>query len=142
MMQALLLSVLLADSRVDVAFAFAQAQARTTPSVPVSPQPPATPATGKTYAEQYAEAIRTGKPLLVWVGQPRPTGNYGDVLACEAPTFPGIAGAGCVVATPDGRGGLLRLRDLTGTPTPADVNGVLSPPLARYFSSAAVDCRT
>ena len=80
-----------------------------------------------TYADGYRVASAENRPLLVWVGQPRPAGDYGRVVHCEAPAFPGVVGKGCVVATPDGRGGLLRLRDMAGTPTPGQVADVLKP---------------
>lgn len=65
-----------------------------------------------TYAERYALAARTGRPLIVWVGQ-SPRAVTGCVcIGC--PAFEGAIG-GVVVGVPTGD--RLRRIDLPGTPT-------------------------
>jgi hypothetical protein len=81
------------------------------------------------YAEQYARAVREGKPLVVWVGQPvRPLGGCLGV-GCAA--FPGTAQTAVVVGLPTADG--LRRVDLPGTPNDAAVRAALkaveAPPL-------------
>jgi hypothetical protein len=74
-----------------------------------------------TYAEQYAKALKDGKPLLVWVGQPvRP------VIGCVAvrlDEFPGVGPEAVVVGVPTGR--TLRRVDLPGKPTDAAVKAAV-----------------
>lgn len=66
-----------------------------------------------TYAEQHAKALKDGKPLVVFVGQPAKPVAGCVCVACE--TFPDVTGAAVVVGLPD-RGSLRRL-DVPGTPT-------------------------
>jgi len=75
-----------------------------------------------TYPEQHARAVREGKPLVVWVGQPaRPVGGCVSV-GCDS--FPGAQAPAVVVGLPMA-GGQLRRVDLPGEPTDAAVRDVV-----------------
>lgn len=65
------------------------------------------------YAELYAKAVREGKPLVVWVGQPAAELPGFVVAACDS--FPGVGPVAVVVGVPVG--GVLRRVDLSGRPT-------------------------
>lgn len=70
-----------------------------------------------TYAEQHAKALKEGKPLVVFVGQPAKPVAGCVCVACD--TFPDVTGAAVVVGLPDG--GTLRRIDVPGTPTEASI---------------------
>jgi hypothetical protein len=73
------------------------------------------------YAERYAEAVRAGVPLVVWVGQP--AGDVPGCLSVRCEAFPGAASVAVVVGLPDGD--RLRRIDLPGRPTPDAVRAVV-----------------
>lgn len=74
-----------------------------------------------TYAEQFATALRDGKPLVVWVGQPvRPVGGC-VCVGCDV--FPGADGVAVVVGIPTATG--VRRIDLPGRPTDAAVRDAI-----------------
>jgi hypothetical protein len=80
--------------------------------------PPAPP----TYAEGYARAVKAGKPLVVFVGQPAR-----EVTGCVCvglDTFPGAGPEAVVVGVPGPHG--LRRHDLPGRPTDAMIRAVAS----------------
>jgi hypothetical protein len=87
------------------------------------------PSKRPSYSEQYARAVREGRPLVVWVGQP--VRALGGCVGVGCATFPGTAHAAVVVGLPTA-GGLRRV-DLPGTPNDADVRAALkaieAPPL-------------
>jgi hypothetical protein len=70
------------------------------------------------YPEQYAKAVREGKPLVVWVGQP--VRHLGGCVCVGCDTFPGVGRPAVVVGLPMGDGRLRRV-DLPGKPTDAAV---------------------
>ncbi len=74
-----------------------------------------------TYATQHAKAVKDGKPLVVFVGQPAKAMAGCVCVACE--TFPDVAGEGVVVGLPTGT--TLRRIDLPGKPTEANIRGAL-----------------
>lgn len=75
-----------------------------------------------TYPEQYARAVKEGKPLVVWVGQPiRPMSGCVTV-GCDS--FPAAEAPAVVVGLPTGDGKLARV-DLPGEPTDAAVRGAV-----------------
>jgi hypothetical protein len=67
-----------------------------------------------TYTEQYARAVKEGKPLVVWVGQPVRT--VGGCVSVGCDSFPGVGSLAVVVGLPTGDGRLARV-DLPGQPT-------------------------
>jgi hypothetical protein len=71
-----------------------------------------------TYPEQYARALKEGKPLVVWVGQP--TRKVDGCVTVGSDSFPGIGSPAVVVGLPTGDGKLARV-DLPGEPTDAAV---------------------
>lgn len=82
-----------------------------------------------TYAEQYAKAVREGKPLVVWVGQPaRPVTGCVGVRWDE---FPGVGAEAVVIGVPAGT--QLRRVDVPGRPTDAAVRAAI-----RATESAAI----
>jgi hypothetical protein len=73
-----------------------------------------------TYAEGYARAVREGKPLVVFVGQP-----VREVTGCVCvglEAFPGTGAEAVVVGIPSPHG--LRRHDLPGRPTDAAIRAV------------------
>jgi hypothetical protein len=75
-----------------------------------------------TYAEQHAKALKEGKPLVVFVGQPAKI-IAGSVLHnCEV--FPDVPKRGVVVGLPDGTA--LRRVDLPGTPSEDSIRQTLT----------------
>jgi hypothetical protein len=80
----------------------------------------AAPSGPPTYAEGYARAVREGKPLVVFVGQP-----VREVTGCVCvglDTFPGAGPETVVVGIPGPHG--LRRHDLPGRPTDAVIRAV------------------
>lgn len=84
-----------------------------------------------TYEARYALAVRTGKPLLIWVGEACPVceGKWADWIHVRVKDWQGQRCDPCViVARPDGRGGLESAGVIAGIPTRADVEDRLTPP--------------
>ena len=81
-------------------------------------EPPQQP---PTYAEQYANALKDGKPLVVWVGQP--ARSLPGCVSVTAEQFPGADAVAVVVGVP--AGGALRRVDVPGRPTDATVRAAL-----------------
>lgn len=75
-----------------------------------------------TYPEQYARALKEGKPLVVWVGQRTRTVDGCVTMGCDS--FPGIGSPAVVVGLPIGDGKLARV-DLPGEPTDAAVRAAV-----------------
>ncbi|HET6573918.1 MAG TPA: hypothetical protein VFG68_09980 [Fimbriiglobus sp.] len=83
-----------------------------------------------TYPEQYARALKEGKPLVVWVGQQVRKVDGCVTVGCDS--FPGVGSLAVVVGLPTGDGKLARV-DLPGKPTDAAVRIALratTPPAA------------
>ncbi len=74
------------------------------------------------YAEAYTRAVQTGRPLVVFVGQP--VRELPGCVCVGAGSFPGAAKEAVVIGLPAG-GGLRRL-DLPGRPSPEAVRAVLA----------------
>jgi hypothetical protein len=66
-----------------------------------------------TYAELRQRAIREGKPLIVWVGQP--TQSLRGVLSLRLDTFPDASPESVVIGIPTGE--TLHRVDLSGRPS-------------------------
>lgn len=75
-----------------------------------------------TYAEQHAKALKDGKPLVVFVGQPAKPVAGCVCVVCE--TFPDVTGAAVVVGLHDG--GSLRRIDVPGKPTEASIRSAIA----------------
>ncbi len=74
------------------------------------------------YPEQYAKAVREGKPLVVWVG--RPVRHLDGCVCVGCDSFPGVGSPAVVVGLPTGDGRLRRV-DLPGEPTDAAVRAAV-----------------
>jgi hypothetical protein len=74
------------------------------------------------YAEGYTRAVREGKPLVVFVGQP--VREVSGCVCVGLDTFPGAGAVAVVVGVPGPRG--LRRHDLPGRPTDATIRAVAS----------------
>ena len=77
------------------------------------------------YPERYGQAVRAGKPLLVWVGQPARC--VPGCVCHEAAAFPGIADEAVVVGLPTG-GPDLRRVDLLGRPDDGMIRKAITTP--------------
>ncbi|QEL14890.1 hypothetical protein [Limnoglobus roseus] len=87
-----------------------------------------------TYAEQHAKALKAGKPLVVFVGQPAKALAGCVCVACE--TFPDMAGEGVVVGLPTGT--TLRRIDLAGKPSEANIRGAIGTTPASLMATLPV----
>ena len=75
-----------------------------------------------TYPEQYARALKEGKPLVVWVGQR--TRTLDGCVTVGSNSFPGVGSPAVVVGLPIGDGKLARV-DLPGEPTDTAVRAAV-----------------
>jgi hypothetical protein len=100
------------------------------PPVAWDDEPPAVRSDGPSYADLYAAAARSGRPLLYWVGQP--ARDVPGCLSWSCPEFPGPRPPrppAVVIGLPDGTS-LRRGATLPGVPTVDEVRAALGAPAA------------
>ena len=126
-MLVLILSAVLGTNQADEAralLALAVAFAPAEVSAPETPPPPKAVRAEPSYGECRREAIRTGKPLAVWVGQPAE--DIPGWLSCRRDDFPGVVGPAVVIGYGvDAGGDLIRAGTLTGVQTGEQVSAWL-----------------
>jgi hypothetical protein len=79
---------------------------------------------GPSEAEQYERAVREGRPLVYFVGQPAQAVD--GCLSCCRDSFPGVAGPAVVVGVPHA-GTLWRTATLPGAPSEAAIRAAVWP---------------
>lgn len=107
------------ELRVRVALALAAANK---PAEPPAPAPPDKPQNVADYFVAYAQAVKEGKPLVVYVRQT--SAPVEGCIVCEVNVlFWEVGPTGCVCSVPDGKGEMVytATSELKGTPTAAQI---------------------